>query len=196
MSKIFGAMCDLHADIDGLTKGDYNKVQHFNFRGIDSVYNFIHEKMSKHRVFSVPTFLKDLGTEERKTKNGGLIVIRRYEIKYTFFTDDGSSVESILIGEAQDTGDKASNKCFAIAHKYALLQAFSIPTEEQKDPDAETVELVNESPTELRLGTKEFDEALAYVKEWIGKGYKEEATLNVVRQKHSISDEVKEALLK
>lgn len=138
---IYKRMCDLHADIDGLTKGDYNKMQKFNFRGIDSVYNYLHSKMSKYKIFSVPTFLRDLGTEERKTKSGGLLLFRRYEIKYTFYTDDGSKLESILIGEAQDSGDKASNKCFAIAHKYALLQIFSIPTEEQKDPDSENVEI-------------------------------------------------------
>jgi ribosomal 50S subunit-associated protein YjgA (DUF615 family) len=34
-----------------------------------------------------------------------------------------------------DSGDKASNKAMAVGHKYALLQLFAIPTEEQKDPE-------------------------------------------------------------
>ncbi len=164
MSKIYGAMCDLHADIDGLTKGDYNQMQRFNFRGIDAVYNYIHEKMSKYRVFSVPTFLRDLGTEERTTRAGGLIIIRRYEIKYTFYTDDGSSVEAVVIGEAQDTGDKASNKCLAIAHKYAIIQVFDIPTEEQKDPDAEAVELAPQLAP-LEENAEKLEGAKKYIKE-------------------------------
>ena len=39
-----------------------------------------------------------------------------------------------------DSGDKATNKAMAIAMKYALFQVFCIPTEEMKDPDAETPE--------------------------------------------------------
>ena len=37
-----------------------------------------------------------------------------------------------------DSGDKATNKAMAIAMKYALFQVFCIPTDEMKDPDAET----------------------------------------------------------
>ena len=35
-----------------------------------------------------------------------------------------------------DTGDKASNKALSIGLKYAMLQVFCIPTEDEKDPDA------------------------------------------------------------
>jgi hypothetical protein len=45
-----------------------------------------------------------------------------------------------MIGEAMDSGDKSSNKAMSVAHKYAFLQVFAIPTEEQKDPDGETHE--------------------------------------------------------
>src|SRR5699024_11672405 len=51
---------------------------------------------------------------------------------------DGSSVESIIIGESMDMGDKATNKAMAAAYKYACFQVFCIPTEEMQDPDAET----------------------------------------------------------
>jgi hypothetical protein len=60
----------------------------------------------------------------------------RLKIKFTFYADDGSNVESVVIGEAMDTGDKASNKALSIGLKYALLQVFCIPTEDDKDPDA------------------------------------------------------------
>ena len=41
-----------------------------------------------------------------------------------------------------DSGDKATNKAMSIAYKYACFQVFCIPTEEMKDPDAETHEPV------------------------------------------------------
>ena len=43
-----------------------------------------------------------------------------------------------MVGEAMDSGDKGMNKAYSIALKYALFQAFLIPTEELKDPDSET----------------------------------------------------------
>jgi hypothetical protein len=40
-----------------------------------------------------------------------------------------------------DSGDKAANKAMSVAHKYALLQALCIPTEEMADPDRESFEV-------------------------------------------------------
>ena len=60
---------------------------------------------------------------------------------YRFVATDGSQVSCVVEGEGMDSGDKASNKAMAVAHKYALLQVLMIPTEEQKDPDAEVHEL-------------------------------------------------------
>ena len=43
----------------------------------------------------------------------------------------------------------------AVAHKYALLQAFMVPTEEQKDPAAEVHEVAPlEKISEEQLGTE------------------------------------------
>jgi hypothetical protein len=61
-------------------------------------------------------------------------------IKYTFYAEDGSSVSATVIGEGMDSGDKATNKAMSIAFKYACFQVFCIPTEEMKDPDADTPE--------------------------------------------------------
>ena len=66
------------------------------------------------------------------------------KIKFTFYAEDGSHIESIIIGEGLDTGDKATNKAMAIAYKYACFQVFCIPTEEMVDPDSERPEMADE----------------------------------------------------
>jgi hypothetical protein len=53
-------------------------------------------------------------------------------------TSDGSSVTTVITGEAMDSGDKATNKAMSVALKYALLQMFLIPTDDMRDPDATT----------------------------------------------------------
>ena len=62
-------------------------------------------------------------------------------MKYTIYAEDGSFIETILKGEAMDTGDKAINKAMAIAYKYLCFQLFCIPVEDMTDPDSESPEL-------------------------------------------------------
>ena len=135
--QIFQAITDIMSDVDAIGKNKRNQQQGFNFRGIDDLYNAIHPLLAKHKVFTVPTVL-DERTEERKTAKGGTLIYRIMKIRYNFYAVDGSSVECIVVGEGMDLGDKASNKAMSIAHKYALLQVFAIPTEDIADPDAST----------------------------------------------------------
>jgi len=138
MPLIYEKMIAIQRDITHIGKNEKNQGQGFNFRGIDSLYNSMHPLFSKHGVFCMPHVLSDK-VEERKSRNGGNLIYRILKIKYHFVASDGSYVDSIVIGEGMDSGDKASNKAMSIAHKYALLQVFMIPTvETNKDPDFES----------------------------------------------------------
>jgi len=131
-------MIAIMKDISAIGKDEKNKMQGFNFRGIDTIYNELHNLFKKHEVFCLPEVLDDK-SEERKTAKGGTLIYRILKIKFHFVSIDGSSVESVVIGEGMDSGDKASNKAMSIGHKYALLQAFLIPTDDkEKDPDYNT----------------------------------------------------------
>ena len=70
------------------------------------------------------------------------------KIKFTFYAKDGSFFESVVIGEAMDSGDKASNKALSIGLKYALLQVFCIPTEDDKDPDSTSYDFIENKGAE------------------------------------------------
>jgi hypothetical protein len=54
-----------------------------------------------------------------------------------------------------DSGDKSSNKAMSVAHKYALLQAFCIPTKDIDDPDAETHEVAPKKQTQQHRQTQQ-----------------------------------------
>ena len=133
--KIYRAVIDAMGQISAVSKSRTNGTQGFAYRGIDDVMNELHGILARSGIFIVPTVL----AEERATgttSRGGTMFYTRLKIKFTFYADDGSSVESVVIGEAMDTGDKASNKALSIGLKYALLQVFCIPTEDDKDTDA------------------------------------------------------------
>ena len=137
--NIHTAMINAMGDVEAIAKSKRNQSQNFNFRGIDDVYNSMHAILAKHRIYTMPEVLEDRH-EERTTKSGSSLIYRILKIRYTFITDDGSSMTATVIGEGMDSGDKASNKAMSVAHKYCLLQAFCIPTEDMPDPDAETPE--------------------------------------------------------
>ena len=137
--KIYKQICSVMQEINAIGKDRRNQTQNFQYRGIDDVMNELHSVLAKCGVFVVPQVLDEARTTG-KTKSGGDMFYTRLKIKFTFYAEDGSFIESVVIGEAMDTGDKASNKALSVGLKYALLQVFCIPTEDEKDPDAQSPE--------------------------------------------------------
>lgn len=125
-------------DIKAIGKNSKNKIQGFMYRGIDDVMNELNPILSKNNVFIVPTILEST-REEKLTAKGGTLIYTLLKVKYTFYAEDGSNIECIVIGEAMDSGDKSTNKAMSIAMKYALFQVFCIPTEDDPDKDSYTL---------------------------------------------------------
>jgi hypothetical protein len=128
------------SDVGSIGKNDTNEYDKYKFRGIDAVMNALYPAMVKNHVFVTPTVL-DTHREERAGKNGSNMMYSILTVKYTFYTDDGSSVECVVVGEAMDRSDKSTNKAMSAAFKYACFQTFCIPTDEMKDADAESPEI-------------------------------------------------------
>lgn len=135
--EIYGLMASVLAEVECIAKTRRNEQQNYKFRGIDEVYDAIHPVFAKHKVFSVPRVLSS-ESFERETKSGGILRFVEMRVAYDFFAPDGSSVTAEAVGEAMDSGDKASNKAMSAAHKYAILQTFCIPTGDTPDADAIT----------------------------------------------------------
>ena len=138
--QIFGLMGKVMAEIGHVGKDSKNEQQGFKYRSIDAVYNAINPLLGKYGIFLAPEVLGKT-REERTNSKGTVLAFTCLRMRYTFYAPDGSSVACVVEGEGMDSGDKSSNKAMAVAHKYALLQTFCIPTEEAKDPDANTHEL-------------------------------------------------------
>ena len=66
---------------------------------------------------------------DRITKSGGTLsfvnIVSEFDLIHV---DDGSSVTITTNGEGMDSSDKATNKAMSMAFKYALFQAFVVPT--------------------------------------------------------------------
>lgn len=137
VGKIYQAIPAIIGELEAIGRNKRNEQQRFMYRGIDDLYNALSPLFAKHKVFTVPQVL-DEKREMRTSKSGGTMTFVALRIKYTFYADDGSHFDAILIGEGMDSGDKASNKAESSAHKYALTQVFAVRTEDEKDPDGDS----------------------------------------------------------
>ena len=120
--KIYQSIIAVMEDVGAIGKDKKNQTQGFMYRGIDDVMNALNPAFIKNKIFTVPQVLEQ-HREERTTAKGGLLIYSICKVKYTFYAEDGSSVEVVTIGEGMDSGDKATNKAMAIALKYALFPA-------------------------------------------------------------------------
>lgn len=135
-TKIFSAITSIMNDVEPIGKNKKNPQQGFMYRGIDDMYNELQPLFTKYKVFIASEVLESQ-REERTSKNGGLLLWTVLKVKFTFYAEDGSSVSSIMVGEAMDSADKSANKAMSVALKYCLMQLLLIPTEDLKKNDAD-----------------------------------------------------------
>lgn len=181
--SIYEAISRCMEEIGAVSKDAVNKQQGFKYRGIDAVMNAINPALVKNHVFIVPEVLEQQ-RQERTTSKGAVLIYSICRIKYTFYAEDGSSIEAVTVGEGMDSGDKATNKAMAIAFKYACFQVFCIPTEEMKDPDGETPDAVN--PQFVPATADQIRKLNEFIMAYAGMcdGTKESDVMNVLKEKY------------
>jgi hypothetical protein len=123
----------------GISKNQRNQNgAGYNFRGIDDVYNAVGPILAKHGLVILPRCITRECVERTSGKGTALLYVT-VEAEFDFVSShDGSKHTVVMFGEAMDTGDKATNKAMSAAYKYAMFQAFCIPTEGDNDADSST----------------------------------------------------------
>lgn len=153
---VYEAILAVSDDIskDGIAKDKRNELQKFNFRGIDDVLNALSPLLAKHKLVILPKVLSR-DVVERATKSGGVLFFVTVEVEFELVSvKDGSTHSVKTFGEAQDSGDKATNKALSAAYKYMAIQVFCIPVEGQDDAD-------NDGDPEVKAKTPKEPEAPA-----------------------------------
>jgi hypothetical protein len=123
----------------GISKSQRNtQGSGYNFRGIDDVYNAVGPVLARHGLVILPRCISRECIERVSGKGNALFYVT-VEAEFDFVSSiDGSKHTVTMFGEAMDSGDKATNKAMSAAYKYAMFQAFCIPTEGDNDADAQT----------------------------------------------------------
>lgn len=133
------ALTKVMEEVGAVAKKDRNSAQGFNFRGIDAVVNAVAPALRKYEVVVTPQVLDFRYDNVEVGKNRSLMGHVIVTVKYTFRGAGGDIIETIVLGEAMDSGDKAVPKAMSVAFRTALLQSLALPTDET-DPDATSYE--------------------------------------------------------
>lgn len=142
--------------VAGISKDKKNKMQGYNFRGIDDVYNALAPILSEVGLDILPS-VTHREQSERATQKGGVLFTTVVTVDYMLVSKhDGSSHRCTVYGEAMDSADKSTNKAMSAAYKYLCLQAFCIPTEGDNDADA-TTHVVEKAKPKMITGQEYLD---------------------------------------
>lgn len=183
-TNIYEAVTRCMEDIGAVGKDDVNRQQGFKYRGIDAVMNAINPALVKNHIFIVPEVLEQT-REVHESAKGAKLLYSICRMKFTFYAEDGSHIEAVVVGEGMDSGDKATNKAMSVAYKYACFQVFCIPTEEMKDPDAESPELAPAEPQFKPASAEQLHKINEYVMAYAGmcENTKESDVIDVLKKK-------------
>lgn len=180
MNNIYQTITKVMADVGAVAKTDVNTFDKYKYRGIDAIYNALHPAMVKNRLFVVPEVL-DIQRDVRESKKGEPLNYAMATVRYTFYAEDGSSIQAVVTGEGMDRGDKAGYKALTGAFKYACFQTLCLPTEEAQDPEIDSPQPVNEAPkekqTEAEAAAAAYpsrEEMINYIYSWTTKSTREE----------------------
>jgi len=141
--KVYEKIAAITAELSkiGISKDSKNQSQGYAFRGIDQVYGALSPLLAKHGLCILPR-VKDREVIERQNRQGTALFYVTLTVEFDFVAaEDGSKHTVVTVGEAMDSGDKASNKAMSAAYKYAAFQTFCIPTEGDNDADSTTHEV-------------------------------------------------------
>lgn len=140
MNSIYKKMSEVMKEIGAISKDRVNTQQNFKFRGIDQFVNALHPALIKNGVFMTPRCIKEEHEIREVVRSSGKNSIDKYvsiQMEYDFYAEDGSKLTvGPVPAEGLDSGDKATNKALSAALKYALIQTFSIPTEDMEEGDS------------------------------------------------------------
>ena len=142
MVKVYQAINKVQSDLSaiGISKSNRNAQQGYNFRGIDDVLNALSPLLARNGLCILPRVMSRQ-CEERANAKGTVLFYVTVDMEFDFVSaEDGSKHTIRTVGEAMDSGDKATNKAQSAAMKYACILAFAIPTVGDNDADATTHE--------------------------------------------------------
>lgn len=139
MSLIHQKLSIIASKISPINKTGNNKDDNYKFKSNEDVYFQLQPLFKAEGIIIIPEVLES--SETIIDTNKGRAFKARLKVKWTFVAQDASSFDCVMIGEALDTSDKASNKAMTASLKYLLIYMFLIPAQYMPDADSNSIKI-------------------------------------------------------
>lgn len=125
------ALGEVMRKVEPIAKDLRNVDSHYAARSIDDVMDTLHDIMAEQGILPVPT-VESAEYRDRGKQHEAILRVR-----WTFHGPAGDTISGVVMGEALDSSDKATNKALQASLKYLLLDVFLVPLKGQDDDDAD-----------------------------------------------------------
>lgn len=125
------------ADVQSISKGDERSDVggRYMFRGVDRVVNAVGPALRRHGVLVLPARVVEKEYTETKTSGGKAMQDCTVTVEWMIVGPAGDLLPPVQsVGQANDTGDKATAKAMSVAQRVLFLTSLQIPTQ---DPDVD-----------------------------------------------------------
>lgn len=147
--QLVAKLAKIMAQIKYVPKRGRNEFHKYDYATEADIAEVVRHGLAEAEIMMVPS-VREVAVESITKQKGGVDRLVRLVVDFTV-TDGVGSISFTVVGEGQDSGDKASYKAMTGATKYALLKLFLIPTGDDPEKDSES----GEEKAEETLDNKE-----------------------------------------
>jgi hypothetical protein len=130
-AKLFQKIANVMGKVERVPKNGYNNFHKYKYVTESDLIESVRKFMSEEGLI----IFNNVKSYE---VNGEIATVT---IEFTLAcTETGETINSVMVGQGQDKGDKAFYKAYAGATKYFLMKTFLIPTGDDPEADHSTDE--------------------------------------------------------
>lgn len=129
-------LCEIMAECKNIPKNGKNAFHNYKYVKAADAADYIRDAMVRHGVIALPCVTKSTLTPF-KTRKGEDNFLSEIEVKYTFINAENPAemYEVSVLGSGSDASDKAQYKAMTGAHKYFLMQSFTLGGDDDAEKD-------------------------------------------------------------
>lgn len=135
VGALFAAIAAVMGEVQYVQKTGDNKHDRYTYASDVDLLRALQPSMAKHGLAMAPTDI-EVTHAEHTTKGGAVHDRADVIVTYTLGHMDGGTLEIKVPGTGVDRSDKAVYKAMTGAYKYALRQAFAVPTGDDAEADS------------------------------------------------------------
>lgn len=145
--EVHAAISAAMLEIRAFDKTERNDFHSYDYRGIDSIYNYMSRPIAAAGLHINPHSIESIEHIPGKSAKGGPQLETRMLIIYRIYARDGSFIDVPAFGIGIDSSDKGASKAQTAAYKTMMFHVFMPPLVDGSDSEKDSPERGEPEPT-------------------------------------------------